>query len=851
MPGDTAASDLIGVMALIAVFVTAVAIAGVALLSHPPGDAAPAMIARMETDSEGGTVSIYHDGGDPLEKGRFAILVDGVDRTADFSLIDAAGEKHEIWTSWKTGEALVLDTNGTENLRIQIVGEGVRRTGGDWLLHDLGNGTAVTPTTGPTPTETAGPTPVPLAANFTANVTYGTAPLAVRFTDTSTGGPTAWLWDFGDNATSTDRHPTHIYAAPGNYTVSLTVTRAGASDTETKTGYIIVSCCSSPGLLGTYYPTREFTGTPVQRVDQRLRFADAEAGRIYRCGSDEEDWPNSTLNKTEQFSVVYEGYLLVPADATYTFYLTSDDGSRLWIDAVDEGAEPLIDHWGYHKPEEKNSSIHLSAGSHPIKVKMFENNGAAVLYLEWSSPDFERKPVDSFCQGTVQVSANFTATPLNGTAPLEVQFTDASMGGVTSWFWNFGDGTTSTVQHPNHTYTAPGTYTVSLTASNACGFSTETRTDYITVLAPPVANFTANVTEGNAPLVVQFNDTSTGNVTSWSWDFGDGNTSTEQNPVHIYESPGNYTVSLTASNAYGNDTWTREDYIRVTKSFIDFIIDENVFVYGSALQFGGNNVNGPGATVIVTGGLTTSDLNGGASIAVTDIYIDGDVTLDDGSAGLGSAEKPGSIYVNGDLELWRGAREIYGDVYVAGNFSLKDAKIHGNVYVDGDLTLEWTPWIADDAYIYYTGTNTTPSNYNADILAKCIHQATVPGFTMPDQGIPSVKSDEWYATRGYVSGGDLTSNMKVFADSYTSEGWKHTATNVIIIARTGDITITGLGGSGVTGIFFAPNGKVTFNGAFLEGVVVARDGFDVTSGGTTVTFKNVEVYVSDPADYPF
>jgi hypothetical protein len=185
------------------------------------------MIARMETDSEGGTVSIYHDGGDPLEKGRFAILVDGVDRTADFSLIDAAGEKHEIWTSWKTGEALVLDTNGTENLRIQIVGEGVRRTGGDWLLHDLGNGTAVTPTTGPTPTETAGPTPVPLAANFTANVTYGTAPLAVRFTDTSTGGPTAWLWDFGDNATSTDRHPTHIYAAPGNYTVSLTVTGPG------------------------------------------------------------------------------------------------------------------------------------------------------------------------------------------------------------------------------------------------------------------------------------------------------------------------------------------------------------------------------------------------------------------------------------------------------------------------------------------------------------------------------------------------------------------------------------------------------------------------------------------------
>jgi len=75
MPDDTAASDLIGVMALIAIFVTAAAIVGVALLSNPPGDAAPAMLAHMET--EGGTVFIYHDGGDPLERGHFKILVNG------------------------------------------------------------------------------------------------------------------------------------------------------------------------------------------------------------------------------------------------------------------------------------------------------------------------------------------------------------------------------------------------------------------------------------------------------------------------------------------------------------------------------------------------------------------------------------------------------------------------------------------------------------------------------------------------------------------------------------------------------------------------------------------------------
>jgi hypothetical protein len=73
---------------------------------------------------------------------------------------------------------------------------------------------------------------------------------------------------------------------------------------------------------------------------------------------------------------------------------------------------------------------------------------------------------------------------------------------------------------------------------------------------------------------------------------------------------------------------------------------------------------------------------------------------------------------------------------------------------------------------------------------------------------------------------------------------------VIIVAYDGDITITGLGGSGVTGVFIAPNGRVTFSGAFLEGVVIARDGFFVTRGGTTVTFRNLSDLITDPADYP-
>ncbi|MDD5418275.1 MAG: PKD domain-containing protein [Methanomicrobiaceae archaeon] len=128
------------------------------------------------------------------------------------------------------------------------------------LMHKNRTAQAVfTETPAPTPTPTPTPTPAPKPpkdpgsrtirghtptapiANFTANVTGGFAPLAIQFTDTSKGLPVVWFWDFGDGSTSTLQHPDHTYAAPGNYTVSLEVKNSVASDTETKTDYIIVS----------------------------------------------------------------------------------------------------------------------------------------------------------------------------------------------------------------------------------------------------------------------------------------------------------------------------------------------------------------------------------------------------------------------------------------------------------------------------------------------------------------------------------------------------------------------------------------------------------------------------------
>jgi PKD repeat protein len=149
---------------------------------------------------------------------------------------------------------------------------------------------------------------------------------------------------------------------------------------------------------------------------------------------------------------------------------------------------------------------------------------------------------------------------------LSVSFTDTSTSQPTSWLWDFGDGASATNQNPSHIYTAAGTYTVSLRAINTAGSDTTTRTGLITVQAPqtaPVASFSANPTSGASPLVVNFTDTSTGQPTGWSWDFGDGASATSQNPSHTYTAAGTYAVSLNVTNAAGSDTATKTGFITV------------------------------------------------------------------------------------------------------------------------------------------------------------------------------------------------------------------------------------------------------------------------------------------------
>jgi PKD repeat protein len=132
----------------------------------------------------------------------------------------------------------------------------------------------------------------------------------------------------------------------------------------------------------------------------------------------------------------------------------------------------------------------------------------------------------------------------------DIAFTDISTNVPTSWFWNFGDGVTSVLQNPTHTYTFNGTNEVCLTATNAAGESTVCKIVIVTSYLDPAAVFTYS-----GDPEVTFTDLSTNDPITWLWVFGDGATSDEQNPVHNFETNSIYNVCLSVTAPGGSDTY--------------------------------------------------------------------------------------------------------------------------------------------------------------------------------------------------------------------------------------------------------------------------------------------------------
>ena len=201
-----------------------------------------------------------------------------------------------------------------------------------------------------------------------------------------------------------------------------------------------------------------------------------------------------------------------------------------------------------------------------------------------------------------QLTAHFGATPLSGCSPIVVQFSDSSTGGAVSWLWDLGNGSTSTVQNPSKTYTVPGTYSVTLTITDAAGNSnTQTRSNIVTVIPKPQVSFTASDSmPGCAPKAVAFTPNIVAGVPgtlSYTWDFGDGTLSNSASPTHIYATNGNFDVTLSVTNAQGcNKSITKAAYIKT------------VGKPASAFSFSGNSACALPVTVAFANATTGSPL---------------------------------------------------------------------------------------------------------------------------------------------------------------------------------------------------------------------------------------------------
>ncbi len=200
---------------------------------------------------------------------------------------------------------------------------------------------------------------------------------------------------------------------------------------------------------------------------------------------------------------------------------------------------------------DRDGAVDLGVGAYQDDQGGFDRGAAWVL----------------FRAGTGNPVADFVAAPNHGEIPLTVSFTDRSSGGITSFEWDFGDGTGSSEASPTHEFVTLGVHDVRLTVHGPSGTDTLLRQRAVVVkpLEPPLADFALAPASGLAPLVVGFIDRSTGSLTSWSWDFGDGATSELRYPKHYYAEVGRFPVSLTVTGPLGTSTKSLSDAVETVE----------------------------------------------------------------------------------------------------------------------------------------------------------------------------------------------------------------------------------------------------------------------------------------------
>jgi PKD repeat protein len=373
-----------------------------------------------------------------------------------------------------------------------------------------------------------------------AQFSFQKSELNVAFFDASVNGPASWAWDFGDGSTSTTSNPTHTYSTPGEYSVCLTVSSVCGMTEVCQT--VVVTCAA---------PQADFEFTPNQL---NLIFTDASTNTPTSWSWDFGDGNSSDLPDPSH---------IFAEPGIYTVCLTSNSicGTTEVCKTIGVTCNAPQSNFTLSDTELEIAFLDASSNNPDMWFWTFGDGSSSIAQNPshtYNSPGnyLVCLQASSVCGSTQRCELiTVTCAPPQAnfgyeTEELQIAFQDSSAAETIAWLWTFGDGQSSTLQAPVHAYAVPGTYEVCLTANGLCG-STQF-CDSVTVdCAVPWVNYNWIAENG----FVSFFQLADPTVTEWSWDFGDGNTSDQPNPLHTYDTSGVYPVCLTASDLCGSNTY--------------------------------------------------------------------------------------------------------------------------------------------------------------------------------------------------------------------------------------------------------------------------------------------------------
>ena len=414
-------------------------------------------------------------------------------------------------------------------------------------------------------------------ADFTQTVPNScNPPVNVNFQNLSTGvGILNYQWSFGDGGTSSAVNPSHLYNSAGSYAIRLVATNAfGCTDTIIKNNAVVVGSVvanfSMPDTIcvGTNVPISN-TSSPVPS-SVLWNFGDGSTSTLFNPIKVYQSTGNYIVKLVDNFGTCKDSIsknITVLPRPTLSFFgdPTSSCQSPLTVNFTSSiaGASSYFWLFGDGATSSSANPTHTYTTRGNFDVTLIASNTLGCT-------DTLRKPAYIKIQPPQVLFDNL---PMRGCTPLSYTFSPIinSVDPIVSYFWDFGDGATSTLPNPPHTWIIPGFFTVRLILTTAGGcVDTTTLINAIQTGIKPVPNFNATPREACANVPINFTDLSTGAPDHWVWKFGDGDSSHLPNPIHFYQDTGIFSVTLIVSNNGCSDSITFTNYVHIKPPIAHF-----------------------------------------------------------------------------------------------------------------------------------------------------------------------------------------------------------------------------------------------------------------------------------------